>query len=64
MFKMGGLRTAIARRVLDVSDRQRSRWQALPLVTAGFYSKDLILWETWSSARGQLWLWTAGVGAR
>jgi NADH-quinone oxidoreductase subunit L len=37
---------------------------ALPLVTAGFYSKDLILWETWSSPQGSVWLWAAGeVGA-
>jgi NADH-quinone oxidoreductase subunit L len=35
---------------------------ALPLVTAGFYSKDLILWRTWSSAGGNPWLWAAGWG--
>src|SRR2546423_638466 len=33
----------------------------LPLVTAGFYSKDLILWQTWASAQGSYWLWAAGV---
>ena len=33
---------------------------ALPLVTAGFYSKDLILWEAFASSRGSLWLWLAG----
>jgi NADH-quinone oxidoreductase subunit L len=33
---------------------------ALPLVTAGFYSKELILWQTWSSPQGNLWLWAAG----
>jgi NADH-quinone oxidoreductase subunit L len=32
-----------------------------PLVTAGFYSKDLILWQTWASAQGSRWLWYAGV---
>lgn len=37
---------------------------ALPLVTAGFYSKDLILWAAWSSPQGSVWLWLAGaVGA-
>jgi NADH-quinone oxidoreductase subunit L len=37
---------------------------ALPLVTAGFYSKDLILWLAWSSEKGSPWLWSAGaVGA-
>jgi NADH-quinone oxidoreductase subunit L len=35
---------------------------ALPLVTAGFYSKDLILWRAWSSAGGNPWLWAAGWG--
>ena len=35
---------------------------ALPLVTAGFFSKDLILWQAWSTARPGLW--TAGwIGA-
>jgi NADH-quinone oxidoreductase subunit L len=33
----------------------------LPLVTAGFYSKDWILWEAWSSPHGNIWLWGAGV---
>ena len=33
-------------------------------MTAGFYSKDLILLEAWSSALGGPWLWLAGlVGA-
>lgn len=35
---------------------------ALPLVTAGFYSKDLILWQAWSLAGGNPWLWAAGWG--
>jgi NADH-quinone oxidoreductase subunit L len=36
----------------------------LPLVTAGFYSKDWILWEVWSSEGGWGWLWaTAALGA-
>ena len=34
---------------------------ALPLVTAGFYSKDLILWQAWSSKLGSSWLWGAGL---
>lgn len=34
---------------------------ALPLVTAGFYSKDEILWLAWSSSDGSLWLWAAGL---
>lgn len=37
---------------------------ALPLVTAGFYSKDLILWHSWAGPNGGPWLWAAGwVGA-
>ncbi len=37
---------------------------SLPLVTAGFYSKDQILWLTWASTSGSPWLWLAGlVGA-
>ena len=37
---------------------------ALPLVTAGFYSKDKILWLAYASDKGSVWLWLAGlVGA-
>jgi NADH-quinone oxidoreductase subunit L len=37
---------------------------AVPLVTAGFYSKDLILVRVWAWPWGGPWLWTAGlVGA-
>ena len=34
---------------------------ALPLVTAGFYSKDQILWFGWSSSISNHWLWLAGI---
>jgi NADH-quinone oxidoreductase subunit L len=33
---------------------------SLPLVTAGFYSKDLILFAAFASERGSGWLWAAG----
>ena len=33
---------------------------ALPLVTAGFFSKDQILWFSWSSINGNSILWAAG----
>ena len=33
----------------------------LPLITAGYYSKDLIVWERWQSAAGSSGLWTAGI---
>ncbi|HEX2330412.1 MAG TPA: NADH-quinone oxidoreductase subunit L, partial [Candidatus Angelobacter sp.] len=32
-----------------------------PLITAGFYSKDLILWGDWSSPQGSTGLWIAGI---
>ena len=36
----------------------------VPLLTAGFYSKDLILWQIWASEQGSIWLWAVGlVGA-
>ena len=35
---------------------------ALPVVTAGFFSKDMILWGVWSAGGGELRiLWVAGV---
>jgi NADH-quinone oxidoreductase subunit L len=34
---------------------------SLPLITAGFYSKDLILYQVWSSREGGPWLWSAGL---
>ncbi len=63
MFKMGGLRKELPVAFYTFLIGSASL-AALPLVTAGFYSKDLILWATWSSAAGSPWLWTAGlVGA-
>jgi NADH-quinone oxidoreductase subunit L len=60
MFKMGGLR-----RLLPVTFwtflAGASSLAALPFVTAGFYSKDLILWEAWASPVGGIWLWAAGI---
>ena len=34
---------------------------ALPLITAGFYSKDQILWYSFSSQSGSIILWLAGI---
>ena len=60
MFKMGGLR----------KDLPYAFWgfviggsalAGLPLITAGFYSKDLILWQAWSSTQGSKALWIAGI---
>ena len=51
MFEMGGLR-----RELPVTFWTflvgASSLSALPFVTAGFYSKDLILWDVWASPLG------------
>ena len=30
---------------------------AIPVVTAGFYSKDLIIWNAYNSDTGGIWLW-------
>ncbi len=60
MFKMGGMR-----RKLPVTFWTfliaGSSLAALPLVTSGFYSKDMILWYAWSSSIGSPWLWAAGL---
>ena len=61
---MGGLRQQLAGRLLDVPHRQHLARRAAARSTAGFYSKDLILWEAWSTAPCGPWLWAAGlVGA-
>ncbi|MGD0283454.1 MAG: NADH-quinone oxidoreductase subunit L [Dissulfurispiraceae bacterium] len=60
MFKMGGLRVKLPL-VFVVFLVGALSLSALPLVTAGFYSKDLILWEAWSSKAGSPWLWAAGL---
>ncbi len=63
IFRMGGLRktlpTAFWTFVIGAASLS-----ALPFVTAGFYSKDLILRLVWASPRYGAWLWAAGaVGA-
>ncbi len=60
MFKMGGLRKRIPI-VFWTFLIGSASLSALPLVTAGFYSKDLILWQAWSSPTGNTWLWLAGL---
>jgi NADH-quinone oxidoreductase subunit L len=60
MFKMGGLRTKLPLTFWTFLIGAASL-SALPLVTAGFYSKDLILWWAWSSPHGGKILWSAGL---
>ena len=63
MFKMGGLRKRMPLTFWTFLAGACSL-SALPFVTAGFYSKDIILSETWASPRGGAILWGAGlVGA-
>ncbi|HEX9136482.1 MAG TPA: NADH-quinone oxidoreductase subunit L [Nitrospirota bacterium] len=60
MFKMGGLRKRLPLTFWSFLIGAASL-SALPLVTAGFYSKDLILWHAWSSPMGGKGLWAAGL---
>lgn len=63
MFRMGGLRKELP----------LAFWSfiiggcalaGLPLITAGFFSKDLILYQSWAGPNGSVWFWIAGmVGA-
>jgi NADH-quinone oxidoreductase subunit L len=63
IFKMGGLRKKMPVVFITFLIGAASL-SALPLVTAGFYSKDQILWYSFSSPSGSLLLWVAGaVGA-
>ena len=60
MFKMGGLKDRLPVTFWTFLIGAASL-SALPLVTAGFYSKDLILWQAWSSPLGSKVLWAAGL---
>ena len=60
IFRMGGLRKQLPITFWAFLIAGCSL-AGLPLVTAGFYSKGLILWETWASPQGGAGLWMAGV---
>jgi NADH-quinone oxidoreductase subunit L len=62
IFKMGGLRNRLPL-VFWTFLIGSASLAGLPLITAGFYSKDLILWQAWSSEKGSPWLWAAGITA-
>ena len=63
IYKMGGLRKKLPLVYWTFLIGSASLC-ALPLVTAGFYSKDAVLWYSWSAEKGSSWLWLAGyVGA-
>jgi len=60
IFKMGGLRKKLPVIFYTFLIGSASL-SALPLVTAGFYSKDQILWYSFSSQSGNVLLWLAGI---
>jgi NADH-quinone oxidoreductase subunit L len=60
IFKMGGLRKKMPV-VFWTFLIGSASLSALPLVTAGFYSKDQILWYSFSSQGGSIILWLAGI---
>jgi NADH-quinone oxidoreductase subunit L len=63
IFMMGGLRKRMPV-VFITFLAGAAALSALPLVSAGFFSKDAILWYSWSAANGNPMLWlTALAGA-
>ena len=56
MFKMGGVRKQLPVTFWTFLIGSASL-AALPLVTAGFFSKDQIIWYAYSSKTGSFWLW-------
>ncbi len=63
IFKMGGLKNKLPV-VFRCFLAGAAALAALPLISAGFFSKDPILWYSWSAANGNAMLWIiALVGA-
>ncbi len=60
MLKMGGLRKQLPVTFWTFLIGSASL-SALPIITAGFYSKDLILWNVWASSSGNVWFYIAGL---
>ena len=60
IFRMGGLRKElpVAFWTFLIGG---SALAGLPFVTAGFFSKDLIIWNAWSAQGGHAMLWIAGM---
>ena len=63
IYRMGGLRRALPTAFWTFLIGGASL-AGVPIITAGFYSKDWILAEEWTAGPGGPWLWAAGlVGA-
>jgi NADH-quinone oxidoreductase subunit L len=60
LFRMGGLRRDLPLVFWSMLIGAGSL-AGVPLITAGSFSKDRILWEVWSSPIGGPWLWGAGL---
>lgn len=60
IFKMGGLRDKLPV-VFWSFLAGAAALAALPLVSAGFYSKDQILWYAWSAGNGNAALWILSI---
>ena len=60
MFRMGGLRKEFPG-VFYPFLLGSMALAGVPLITAGFYSKDLILWKAYISEAGSLWIVAAGL---
>lgn len=60
MFKMGGLKDKLPV-VYKTFIIGAAALAALPLISAGFYSKDAILWYSISSQNGSILLWLAAI---
>jgi NADH-quinone oxidoreductase subunit L len=60
IFRMGGLRRRMPLAFWSFLIGSVAL-AALPFIDAGFYSKDLILWDVWKSGPVGPWLWAAGI---
>jgi NADH-quinone oxidoreductase subunit L len=60
IFKMGGLKNKMPI-VFYTFLAGAAALSALPLISAGFYSKDQILWYAWSASNGNEMLWFAAL---
>ena len=60
IFRMGGLRKELPVAFWTFLIAGCSL-AGLPFITAGFYSKDLIIWEAWSAAQGHPGFWIVGM---